>query len=107
MSHTRFEPLLEQETRRTRKTMAPALRKTLSAPRMVAESFTDTPVFPKELQEQAALMKRKQAEPERWMCFVRREKINFAVGRLVVLEVKNNKVGDRPHVLSSDAARDI
>lgn len=58
----------------------------------MAESFTDTPVFPEELQKQVALMKGHQPEPERWMCFVRKEKLSYAVGRLVVVQVDRSKV---------------
>ena len=42
----------------------------------------DIPPFPEALQQQLEVM-RGDIMPERWMCVVRREKINYAVGRII------------------------
>ena len=42
----------------------------------------EIPPFPEALQQQLEVM-RGGIMPERWMCVVRREKINYAVGRII------------------------
>lgn len=42
----------------------------------------EIPPFPAALQQQLEVM-RGDIMPERWMCVVRRQKINYAVGRII------------------------
>ena len=42
----------------------------------------EIPPFPAALQQQLEVI-RGDIIPERWMCVVRREKINYAVGRII------------------------
>jgi hypothetical protein len=42
----------------------------------------EIPPFPEALQQQLGVM-RGDVMPERWMCVVRREKLNYAVGRII------------------------
>ena len=52
----------------------------------------EIPPFPAALQRQLEVM-RGEIMPERWMCVVRREKINYAVGRIIqVGKVKHKSV---------------
>lgn len=53
-----------------------------SSPSMTRPGEREIPPFPAELQQQLAVM-RGDTMPERWICVVRREKINFAVGRII------------------------
>lgn len=50
----------------------------------------DIPPFPAALQQQLEVM-RGAVMPERWMCVVRREKINYAVGRIIQVGKVNHK----------------
>jgi hypothetical protein len=50
----------------------------------------EIPAFPAALQQQLGVM-RGDTMPERWMCVVRREKITYAVGRIIQVGKVNNK----------------
>ena len=49
---------------------------------MIMPEEPEIPPFPAELQQQLEVI-RGDIMPERWMCVVRREKINYAVGRII------------------------
>jgi hypothetical protein len=49
----------------------------------------EIPPFPAELQQQLEMI-RGDIMPERWMCVVRREKINYAVGRIIQVDKVNH-----------------
>ena len=49
---------------------------------MPEELEPEIPPFPEALQQQLEVI-RGDIMPERWMCVVRREKINYAVGRII------------------------
>ena len=61
-----------------------------SSPSMTMLGESEIPPFPAALQQQLGVM-RGDAMPERWMCVVRREKINYAVGRIIQVGKVNGK----------------
>ena len=66
------------------------LLKAQSSPSMTVPEELDIPPFPAALQQQLEVM-RGDIMPERWMCVVRREKINYAVGRIIQVGKVNHK----------------
>ncbi|KAF8161454.1 hypothetical protein B0H34DRAFT_796245 [Crassisporium funariophilum] len=73
----------KQSTSTKLQVVAPKLRKAQSSPSMTGMPEEENMPFPIELQQQISAMKA-ETTPERWMCVViRREKVNYAVGRLV------------------------
>ena len=61
-----------------------------SSPSMTMPEEPEIPPFPAALQQQLEVM-RGEIVPERWMCVVRREKINYAVGRIIRVGKVNGK----------------
>ncbi|KAF8806695.1 hypothetical protein BYT27DRAFT_6636775 [Phlegmacium glaucopus] len=68
---------------------APPLRKAQSSPSIARQGELEIPSLPAELQQELAAM-RGYTKPERWMCVVRREKINYAVGRIIQIGKVND-----------------
>ena len=66
--------------------------KAQSSPSITMPEELEIPPFPEALQQQLEVI-RGEIMPERWMCVVRREKINYAVGRIIhVGKVNHNLV---------------